>query len=333
MDVLKTQDEAYTHKNFQRAARGVLSIFLHLLDSPEDIDGLGHLPPAERKRRREKLKKQKKKDEAREKAELEWTGGGGKESGDKENAVKDERGANWNDDPSGEKLLLSVQKDFLSEATTSWCSMLIARPSLCTGDTLAVLAEVYLRRGKYVQAVRALSVGLHKEPNHPDLQVELVKFICRVLKAPPSAKKTKLPNLNSTILSVIKDEISKILVVISSSASELNPVEVAAELLEKAVQFRSVPHILAALKSAAVVGASTATAALQSLAGKILGDASLLSDGRGASVENAVKLWKVSNSCFHRQRGILFLNDCCIGNSICKRISRLNLSWRCLLQM
>ena len=55
------QDEAYTHKNFQRATRGVLGIFLHLLDCPEDIDGLGHLPVSERKKRREKIKKLKKK--------------------------------------------------------------------------------------------------------------------------------------------------------------------------------------------------------------------------------------------------------------------------------
>ena len=64
LDVLKMQDNMFYHKFFQRASRGALKILLHLLDFPEDVDGLGHLPSAERKKRREKIKKQRKKEEA-----------------------------------------------------------------------------------------------------------------------------------------------------------------------------------------------------------------------------------------------------------------------------
>jgi tetratricopeptide (TPR) repeat protein len=47
-DVITMQDSGYTHKFYQRAARGALKLYIHLLDCPEDIDGLGHLPVAER---------------------------------------------------------------------------------------------------------------------------------------------------------------------------------------------------------------------------------------------------------------------------------------------
>ena len=60
LEVLTMQDHGYTHKFFQRAFRNVMSIFLHLLEKPEDIDGLGHLPPAERKKERSRLQKIKK---------------------------------------------------------------------------------------------------------------------------------------------------------------------------------------------------------------------------------------------------------------------------------
>ena len=41
LDVLQMQSTLYSHKFFQHAARSALTIFLHLIDSPEDIDGLG----------------------------------------------------------------------------------------------------------------------------------------------------------------------------------------------------------------------------------------------------------------------------------------------------
>ena len=41
--VLAWQDTLTSHPFYQRACRGVLTIYLHLLDCPEDTDGLGHL--------------------------------------------------------------------------------------------------------------------------------------------------------------------------------------------------------------------------------------------------------------------------------------------------
>jgi hypothetical protein len=63
-------DESWTHKFYQRATRGALRVFLYLHEFPEDIDGLGHLPPEQRKKERMKLKKakQRAKDKAAEEA-------------------------------------------------------------------------------------------------------------------------------------------------------------------------------------------------------------------------------------------------------------------------
>ena len=289
--MLKNLDDAYTHKYFQRATRGVLSTLLHLLDCPEDIDGLGHLPPAERKKRREKIKKQKKKDEAREKAEKEdarWTGSNNPSGNGADNAVKKEKADSWTEDPTGEKLLQSAQKDFLSEANT-WCSLLMGRVALCDGDTLALLAEVYLRRGKYVQTMRALTVGLQKDPLHPELNLQLVKFIAQVLTAPSSAKKAKIATLPASITPILKEFVAKIL---NNSSSDFNAGDVAAQFLQKAIALRSLPHLLAALKSAAAVGA--ASKAFQT-ASELISDSSLMSDGRGVSAESVIKFLKVLN--------------------------------------
>ena len=290
MDVLNTQDDAYTHKNFQRAARGVLSTFLHLLDCPEDIDGLGHLPPAERKKRREKIKKQKKKDEAREKAEKEdalWTGSNNPSGNNgADSAAKKEKDSIWAEDPTGEKLLQTAQKDFLSEATT-WCSLLISRAALCDSETLALLAEVYLRRGKYVQVMRALTVGLHKDPLHPELNLRLVKFVAQVLTAPSSGKKAKVSSVPASITAILKESVAKIL---SHPSLDFNAGDIAAQFLQKALSLRSVPHLLAALKSAVVVDA--AGKAFQTAA-ELISDINLISDGRGVSAENVINLLKV----------------------------------------
>ena len=75
------QDRMHSHKFYQRACRGVLKIYLHLLDYPEDLEGLGHLSPADRKKERARLKKQREKEkkEAEEKErkaaeEAQWSG-------------------------------------------------------------------------------------------------------------------------------------------------------------------------------------------------------------------------------------------------------------------
>lgn len=170
IDSIAMQDEIYTHKFFQRAAKRVLSLYLHLLDTPEDIDGLAHLSAADRKKERAKLKKKKAKEaqdeEDRAKEDAKWgSGGGGKDKDDEDAPVKDS-------DPKGEKLL---QKDFLTEAV-EWSKLVLLCAQNADPDTLALAAEVFMRREKLTQVLRLLRCGLAQSPLHPALTVMLVKF-------------------------------------------------------------------------------------------------------------------------------------------------------------
>lgn len=210
VDILAMQDDVYSHKFYQRACRGALTIFLHLLDEPEDIDGLGHLSSLERKKERAKRKKLKqresKAEEEREKERQEeakrfggGAGGGGAASSKDADEVKDT-------DPQGESLL---QKNFLAEAT-AWCSRLSSRISICDPETQALVAEVALRRGKPVLAVRAAACGLRKAPMNPALLPVFVKTVRRA-----RGMKGKGPmapfTMHEHVAAVVEEEISDIL--------------------------------------------------------------------------------------------------------------------------
>jgi N-alpha-acetyltransferase 15/16, NatA auxiliary subunit len=180
LDLLDTQDRSFGHAGFQRAFRGAATVLLHLLDCPEDIDGLGHLSPAERKKERAKLKKKKAKEE--------------KEKEEKEKAAKDANAAqaavssakdNTDPDPVGAQLL---SKD-LSAELTHWCSLLSAHLGQCSADTLSVYVEASLRRQKLAPAVRALTLGFQKDPQHPALHLALVKLMLKLKSGSASAKK------------------------------------------------------------------------------------------------------------------------------------------------
>lgn len=165
----------YAHPFLQRAARGSIEILLHLIDSPEDIDGLGHLSGPERKKEKAKIKKRKDKDlkvfEEKEKAQADEAKWNGKENAREE--VKDL-------DPFGEKIL---QRNYLAECGV-WCSLIAPfrteSETICGPDTLALVCDVMIRRLKYLPAVRALSTGLSAHPRHPALSLMLVKFALKV---------------------------------------------------------------------------------------------------------------------------------------------------------
>ena len=165
----------YAHPFLQRAARGSIEILLHLIDSPEDIDGLGHLSGPERKKEKAKIKKRKEKDlkvvEEKEKAQADEAKWNGKDNARDE--VKDS-------DPFGEKIL---QKNYLIECGV-WCSLIspfrVDNETICGPDTLALVCDVMIRRVKYLPAVRALSTGLSAHPRHPALSLMLVKFALKV---------------------------------------------------------------------------------------------------------------------------------------------------------
>ena len=202
------QDTVYAHPFLQRAARGSISIFLHLIDSPEDIDGFGDLPAADRKKEKAKLKKRKEKEikllEEKEKLVEEEAKWSGKESSQNFDDLKDS-------DPFGEKIL---QKNYLAECSV-WCNLIAPfhsnNISFCDTDTLALVCDVMIRKTKYVPAVRALSIGLKKSPNHPALSVLLVKFAAKVGGGASAVGITSPVDLKLILQSVVYDELTTLL--------------------------------------------------------------------------------------------------------------------------
>ena len=68
---------------------------------------------------------------------------------------------------------------FLTEAA-AWCTAVLPQALACDPDTLVLMTEVMLRRGRFLQAIRCLHCGLTRTPHHPGLSVMLVKFAAKV---------------------------------------------------------------------------------------------------------------------------------------------------------
>lgn len=164
-------EKLFSHPLYQRALRGALEIYLYLLDFPEDIDGLGHLSAADRKKERSKLKKKKTKETKDE---------------DQQNEEPDE----------------SLMVDKLLPEALEWCqSVEGVYPSLDC-NTLAVVSEVFIRHSKPLLAIRPLIIGLGKDDQHPDITVSIARFLYRI-------KNKKLTFQSEVITNAVKVLLSK----------------------------------------------------------------------------------------------------------------------------
>lgn len=188
-------DSLFAHKFYQRAFRGAVRVYLSIMDNPvvdqsnlDDFD-LSHLSPAERKKEKERRRKLKKKEAETEVVKAVEEKKPLAKVGDVE-APKD-------DDPKGEKLMALPP---LEEAS-KWCLRLQLIPT-CDVESRALIAEVMLRRNKFVSALRNISVGLRDQPRNPDLTVALIKFALKF-------DSNKSPN--AVVNGVVQTELAKLL--------------------------------------------------------------------------------------------------------------------------
>lgn len=282
-DCLAMQDGIFCHKFFQRAARGAMTVYLHLLDCPEDLDGLGHLSAADRRKERAKLKKRRAKELAKAEAlkkvqseEAKW------------DSKKDEEAAVKKDpDPLGETYL---QKNFLAEAGV-WCGHLAGRISGCEPATLCLVSEVMMRRGKYLQAARALRCCSNAAPLYPDLKVMLARFAKRAHEAGAKDPVTGLP-IRDVVLKTVRGELRAMLL---EGGAEGGAVEDGLEKLLAsyiAVQVKRTKESTASLEQAlatarAVLAAAPADKQAASLAASLLLNPELWS-GKSVSCPTAL---------------------------------------------
>lgn len=222
VDELSALDTSFGHKRYQRALQAAVKIYLHLLDAPEDVDGLGHLSAADRKKERAKVKKQREREAAerarqREEKEREREAAA---SGNKKDAADEKEDKKEDADPYGDAYV--TNKDFLQEAHT-WCQSLFqfhAPPvhglpdhdgdllATCSAETLALVAEVQIRRGKYLKALRALSTAFDRvqggQTVHADVFLVLLKLAWKM-------KNKKLGTAHALLPPIVKAEVARLL--------------------------------------------------------------------------------------------------------------------------
>lgn len=216
MDMLLVQDQSFGHKRYQRALRGALKIYLYLCDCPEDVDGLGHLSPADRKKERARIKKAKEQQEKKKEQQQQQQAKDKKDAGTSAGAEdgEDSKSSQKNSDPDPHGEALLHQKDFLAEAAL-WTNPLLnyAAPPVqgleagdliddCSCETLALVAEVHLRRGKYLKCLRALNAGLARDPLQGDLLVVLGKLAWK-------ARAKKLGTSHALLAPLVKAEVTR----------------------------------------------------------------------------------------------------------------------------
>lgn len=294
-EAVAMQDDVFAHKFFQRAFRGAARVYLHLLDEPEDIDGLGHLSKEERKKEKARRKKKRDRDvkaqEASDKAvaeEAKWSG-------------KAAPAQTKDTDPLGERLVTSVDgksRNFAEDAQ-AWCALLAPRLASSEPDTLALYTEIQLRRGKVVPAVKALAAGWRKSANCPALHVALVRTAQRVSGLSSGG------GAGSNLAS--KDSVKQAVTpALSALLGGLSLPAFVAEYVQQAQKgsglVASLPHRVSACRCLLAlhgckiggnsVGESKERAAAREEAGKVLDGEELWAE-RGISVANAIDAYKV----------------------------------------
>jgi len=169
MSVLRFEDEIFGEKSYRKAAEGLIGIYLHLFDHPEDAkvnskeQDYSKMTAAEKKKAKAIARKKKK--QAEKKAEE--AAANAKKGGKAE--VKD-------DDPDGEKLLA---RDALEEAKKYVATLVKNAPMHFS--TWIFQYDVATRRQKYLMALQALFKAKAIDPGNYQLFSRIVDFSFRIL--------------------------------------------------------------------------------------------------------------------------------------------------------
>ena len=279
-------DNSYTHKFYQRATRGVLRIFLHLLEFPEDVDGLGHLAPAQRKKEREKAKKAKKRaEEEKKKAEDEAAAAAALADGDDDTTAAEKekekkKAAARKDTEPDEEILLA--KDFAAEAAL-WYAPMLSRIANCAPETIALVAEAAARRGEYQQAVTVLRAGLTKAPQDPHLALTLVRVAAKVKSPGKKGLGPSAPEIREAVTALL-----------GCAAGQIDIDHYIASYSAEALCAHSLPMLLAAAKARVVVAQDKAAPSTVEAVSALFSHEELWQGlARGVSAANVLETVKV----------------------------------------
>ncbi|KAI0020512.1 NMDA receptor-regulated protein 1-domain-containing protein [Xylariomycetidae sp. FL0641] len=197
VDMVRWEDNLREHPFYTRAALGAIAAYLGLYDSrfaPNAVNGSADANGEEAAEKKKAAKKAKK--EAQ-KAEREAAEKAAKQDPNKAKSAAGEP-MKRDEDPYGFKLLSTTQP--LVEATKFLAPILQFSPKNIDGQIAGF--EVYIRREKYLLALRCLNAGLAIEPDNPTIHEQAVRL--------RQALDSKLPSLPSKVGEVLKAEFTTI---------------------------------------------------------------------------------------------------------------------------
>ncbi|KAL1862701.1 hypothetical protein VTK73DRAFT_6678 [Phialemonium thermophilum] len=173
IDMVRWEDRLREHPFYTRAALDAVRIYLDMYDHPQgsDANGVrnGDLNGDEAAERKKAAKKAKKEAQKAERAAAEKAA---KQDPNKPTAKgKDaETGKKVDEDPNG--LTLAATTDPLGDATKFLAPMLQFSPKNIEAQIAGF--EVFIRRKKYLLALRCLNAALALDPEHPALHAQAI---------------------------------------------------------------------------------------------------------------------------------------------------------------
>ncbi|KAF2869769.1 NMDA receptor-regulated protein 1 [Massariosphaeria phaeospora] len=170
IDMVRWEDHLREHPFFTRAALSAVNIYVQLADNPklatEEGDDLSKMDPAERKKMQKKAKKEQEKAQKAE-ADKKAAAAAAKATPATEEATKKE-----DPDPNGFKLLET--KEPLEAALRFLVPLLESSPKNIEAQNVGF--EVYLRRKKYLLALKCLSSARALNKDQPKLHEQSIRF-------------------------------------------------------------------------------------------------------------------------------------------------------------
>ncbi|KAI0264685.1 NMDA receptor-regulated protein 1-domain-containing protein [Gloeopeniophorella convolvens] len=196
LNLLSWEDRVWSHPSYISSAVSAAQIYVRITDDPSLVKNVlsTGMTAEEEKKAKKKAKKAQQRQEELKKAAAASTN---EDKGLDITPAKDE-------DPDGVKLLSSPEP-----LERAW--KLLA-PLLATStrniDLWITAYDVAVRRGKYLQAVRALNNAKALDPEHPELHVRYLHFRKSYTSVPPPTSATVGAAISSALEALIPGEIS-----------------------------------------------------------------------------------------------------------------------------
>ncbi|KAI4869974.1 N-terminal acetyltransferase A, auxiliary subunit [Hypoxylon rubiginosum] len=197
VDMIRWEDHIREHPFYTRAALGAIAVYLSMYDSTQATNGVGGSAGTNGDEAAEKKKAAKKAKREAQKAEREAVERAAKQDPNKPKGAVAEP-VKKDDDPNG--LKLAATTDPLAEATKFLAPILQFSPNYIDGQIAGF--EVFIRREKYVLALRCLNAALAIDPDNSTVHEQVVRFRL--------ALNSKIKSLPSKVAEVLKSRFTTV---------------------------------------------------------------------------------------------------------------------------